>query len=180
MKIKREDCVLVAVDFQERLLPVIKGNEQLEDTVCKLIEGCKVFNVPILVTQQYTKGIGRTTEKIAKAIGDFDPIEKITFSACDEPEFCRLLEETGKKTVLLTGTEAHICVLQTGLDLLERGYKVYLVMDCIGSRDNNDKKYAGRRMSEAGAIGVTYESVLFELCHIAGTPEFKQISKIVK
>lgn len=180
MKLKKEECILVAIDFQEKLMPVIKNNEDIEATICKLMEGCQVMQVPALVTQQYTKGMGKTTEKIAATLGAFEPIEKISFSACGEPEFMSRLEASGRKAVIMTGVESHICVLQTTLDLLEKGYRVYLAMDCVGSRNNSDKKYAGRRMAEAGAIITTYESLLFELCGSAGAPEFKAISKIVK
>ena len=180
MRIKKEDSILLAVDFQEKLMPVIKNNEEIAKTVVKLVKGCNAVDVPVMVTQQYTKGLGDTIEEIKNEIKDFSYIEKSTFSCCGGQDFMEALKATGKNTVILTGVEAHICVLQTALDLLENGYKVFLVYDCIGSRNNNDKKYAGRRMCDAGAIGTTYESVLFELCGGASEPGFREISKIVK
>lgn len=190
LKIKKEDAVLVAIDFQQKLMPVMKNADELERTMEKLIKGCRHVGVPILVTQQYTKGLGATVEPLINALeapldenigeAEFAPIEKTTFSAMGEPEFVKALEATGKKTVIITGIEAHICVQQTTLDLLEACYNVFLVNDAVASRSNMDKKYAVRRMSDAGAIGTTYESVLFELVGGAKQPGFKQISAIVK
>lgn len=180
MRLNREDAVLVLVDFQERLMPAMKGNEELEATIVKLVKGCQILDVPILITQQYTKGLGPTVEPIREALGSFDPIEKTIFSAMGELAFLSALEQTGRKTVILAGIEAHVCVLQTALDLLDQEYQVFLVMDGVASRSNSDKKYAQRRITEAGAIGTTYESVLFELLKGAKEPGFKEISNLVK
>ena len=181
LKVKKEEAVLVAIDFQEKLMPVMKNKQELQEKMVKLVQGCRVLGLPILTTQQYTKGLGETVAPIREAMEDqFLPIEKTSFSAMGEPAFVEALEKTGKRTVLLTGIEAHVCVQQTALDLLEQGYKVFLVVDAISSRDNNDKKYAQRRISEAGAVGTTYEAVLFELVGGAREEGFKQISAIVK
>lgn len=162
-------------------MPAMKNHEELEEKMVKLVKGCMVVDLPILTTQQYTKGLGKTVDPIAEAMEDkFLPIEKTSFSAYGEPEFVKALEETGRKTVILTGIEAHVCVQQTALDLIEAGYQVFLVANAISSRDNTDKKYAQRRMSEAGAVGTTYEAVLFELVGGAKEDGFKQISAIVK
>ncbi|WP_037373323.1 hydrolase [Anaerovorax odorimutans] len=190
LKIKKEDAVFVGIDFQDRIMPAMKNNEELEETVIKLIKGCRIMGIPIIMTQQYTKGLGDTKEKIIEALTEpieenserleFLPIEKTNFSAMGEPAFVEALEKLKRKTVIIGGIEAHVCVQQTVLDLIESGYSVFLVNDCISSRSNNDKKYAQRRMGESGAMGTTYESVLFELCQGAKEPGFKQISKIVK
>ncbi len=180
MRLIKEDAILLAVDFQEKLMPAIKNNEEIAKTIAKLAKGCQVLDVPILVTQQYTKGLGDTIPELKEEINEFNYIEKSTFSCCGGSDFMDVLKATGKKTVILTGVESHICVQQTCLDLLENGYKVFLVYDAIGSRKNQDLKYAGRRMCDAGAIGTTYESVLFELTGGATNPAFREISKIVK
>lgn len=181
LKIRKEDAILVAIDFQEKLMPAMKNNQEIEEKMVKLTQGFMVLGLPILVTQQYTKGLGETVESIKTAMGEkFKPIEKTSFSAMGEPEFVKALETAGRKTVVLTGVEAHVCVQQTALDLIEAGYKVFLVNDAVSSRDNADKKYAQRRMSEAGAVGTTYEAVLFELVGGAREDGFKQISAIVK
>ena len=180
-KIKKEDAVLVAIDFQERLMPAMKNQKEVEETIKKLAEGWRVLGLPVLLTQQYTKGLGTTIESLRTALGEaYSPIEKTSFSAMGEPEFVKALETLGKKTIILTGVETHVCVQQTALDLLEASYQVFLVVDAVSSRDNNDKKYAQRRICEAGAVATTYEAVLFELVGGAREEGFKQISAIVK
>jgi len=190
LKIRKEDAVLVGIDFQERLMPAMKNNEELEASVVKLVKGCRILNVPMLMTQQYTKGLGPTTSAIAEALTgaigedipvfEFEPVEKTSFSAMGEPEFVEALEKLDKKTVIIAGIEAHVCVQQTVIDLLDKGYSVFVANDCISSRNNIDKKYAQRRMGDAGAIGTTYASILFELCGGARESGFKKISALGK
>ncbi|MEG1583999.1 MAG: hydrolase [Anaerovorax sp.] len=190
LKIEKEDAVFVAIDFQERIMPAMKNHEELEKTVAKLIKGCRIMGVPILVTQQYTKGLGATTQPIIEALTEslseelpattFSPIEKTSFSAMKEPAFVKALEALGRKTVIIGGIEAHVCVQQTVIDLLESGYSVFVINDGVSSRTNMDKKYAQRRMSESGAMGTTYEAAVFELCGGAKEQGFKQISNLVK
>ncbi len=179
-RLKREDSILVMVDFQERLMPAMKEHDDLEESVCKLVQGIRTLDVPIIVTQQYTKGLGPTVPAIAEALGEFSPIEKTDFSAAGELNFLEALNEAGKTTVILCGIETHVCVAQTALILLELGYDVFLVEDAVSSRDKNDKKVAIRRMVQAGARPVTVEAVLFELLGTAKAAEFKEISRIVK
>lgn len=180
MKANRENSVLVVIDFQEKLMPIIDKNDELKRSVDKLIRGCRILDIPVLVSQQYTKGLGETIPVLKEALESFDPIEKTSFSCCGEPTFIQELEKAGKKTVIIAGIEAHICVQQTVIDLLELGYEVFLVQDCIGSRTSENKKYAENRMTGSGAIGTTYESILFELCKNAKAKGFKEISKLVK
>lgn len=180
MKLKKEESILLLIDFQEKLMPAMKNKEELEAAVLKLAKGCKILDIPVLISQQYTKGLGQTIPTLKEAIGEFDPIEKTSFSCCGEPSFITALEKAGKKTVIVAGIEAHICVQQTVIQLLEAGYKVFLVNDCVASRSNNDKKYAQRRMAESGAVGTTYEAVLFELLENAKAPGFKEISNLIK
>jgi nicotinamidase-related amidase len=179
-RIKREEAILVMIDYQERLMPAMKDQESLEESVIQLVNGIRTLDVPVLVTQQYTKGLGATVQSIAEALGEFSPIEKTDFSAAGEMNFLEALNETGKTTVLLCGIEAHVCVAQTALILLELGYDVFLIEDAVSSRDKNDKKVAIKRMIQAGARPVTVEAVLFELLGTAKAAEFKEISGIVK
>lgn len=180
----------MGIDFQERLMPAMKGNEELEESVVKLVKGCRILGVPAIMTQQYTKGLGATVPAVVAALtesigedlapADFQPVEKTSFSAMGEPVFVETLEKLGRKTVIIAGIEAHVCVQQTVIDLLEKGYTVFVANDCISSRSNTDKKYAQRRMGEAGAVGTTFESILFELLGGAKESGFKQISALVK
>jgi nicotinamidase-related amidase len=179
-RLKREDVVLVMIDFQERLMPAMRDHDDLEESVCKLVNGIRALDVPVLVTQQYTKGLGSTVPAIAEALGAFLPIEKTDFSAAGELNFLEALNETGKTSIILCGIETHVCVAQTALTLLELGYDVFLVEDAVSSRDKTDKKTAIKRMVQAGARPVTVEAVLFELLGTAKAVEFKEISRIVK
>jgi nicotinamidase-related amidase len=179
-RIKREDAILVMIDFQERLMPAMRDHQELEESVCKLVRGIRTLDVPILVTQQYTKGLGETVPAIAEVLGEFSPIEKTDFSAAGELGFLEALNETGKTTVILCGIETHVCVAQTALILLELGYDVFLVEDAVSSRNKIDKKTSINRMVQAGARPVTVEAVLFELLGTAKAEEFKEISRIVK
>lgn len=179
-RLKREDAVLVMIDFQERLMPVMRDHEDLEESVCKLVNGIKILGVPVIVTQQYTKGLGPTVPAIAETLGEFSPIEKTDFSAAGELNFLEALNETGKTSIILCGIETHVCVAQTALILLELGYDVFLVEDAVSSRDKQDKKTAIKRMVQAGARPVSIEAVLFELLGSAKAAEFKEISRIVK
>ena len=190
LTIKKEDAVLIAIDFQEKLMQGMQGKDQLEEFMARLVKGCRVLGVPILVTQQYTKGLGPTTEKITEALtceisetlpaADFTPIEKTTFSAMKESDFVKALSETGRKTVIITGMETHICVQQTALDLISAGYDVFGALDCMSSRTTENKEFGQIRMTQSGVIVTGYESVLFEMLSDAKDASFKQISSIVK
>jgi Amidases related to nicotinamidase len=190
LKLKKEDTVLVGIDFQERLMPAMLDNEKLEGAAVKLVKGCRILGVPAVMTQQYTKGLGPTVPAIAAALtepvaegqapAEFVPVEKTSFSAMGESVFVETLEKLGRKTVIIAGIEAHVCVQQTVIDLLEKGYTVFVASDCISSRSSTDVKYAQRRMTDAGAVCTTSESILFELLGGAKEPCFKQISALVK
>ena len=176
----REDTIAVFIDFQEKLLPAMSHKEELEDKVCRLAQGLGVLGIPHIVTQQYTKGIGETVLSVAGAIGEFDPIDKTTFSCMSHVDFVNQLEIASKPNVVVCGIEAHICVQQTVEQLLLEGYNVYVPVDCISSRSQNDFMWACERMEKAGAIMTTYESVLYELLKDSKAEGFKEISKIVK
>jgi nicotinamidase-related amidase len=180
MRILKEETAAVVVDIQEKLLPhIFEGKQVLENSI-RLIEGLKILSVPVIVTQQYTRGLGQTVQPVAQLFSDFHPVEKITFSCCDEPSFREELDKTQRKYVILCGIEAHVCVLQTCLDLLSEGKVPVVANDCISSRKAADKETAVERMRQEGAVITTLESILFELTRLAGNPVFKAISGIVK
>lgn len=181
MRINKEDVMAMVIDYQEKLVPHMNQcNELIENTI-KLILGLDILQVPIIATQQYTKGLGITVDDISKAFStEFKSIEKISFSCYGEAFVKDEIRKLDKKCIIVCGIEAHICVMQTVNDLLEDGYKVIIVEDCISSRKNNDKVIAMRRMEKEGAIIATYESILFELTKVAGNDTFKAISKLIK
>lgn len=180
MRILRENCTGLIVDIQERLFPVIAEKESLMANCIKLAEGLKILNIPIMVTQQYTKGLGPTMNELSSLLQPFSHIEKNTFSCLDEPQYAEYLSLSGKKNVLICGIESHVCVLQTAIDLKENGYQPIVLADCIGSRRPAEKETALNRFYQEGIVVSTVESILFELTRSAAAPEFKSISKLVK
>jgi nicotinamidase-related amidase len=180
MRILREQTAGLVIDIQERLFPFISGNAEMAGNAGLLIRGLQSLGIPVLVTQQYTRGLGETIAPIRELFPGNDYIEKTAFSCCDDPGFMKQLEGLKRKFIVITGIESHVCVLQTTIDLLHAGYVPVVVEDCVSSRKENDKKQAIRRMHREGAVITTYESILFELLRFSGTEEFKQISKLVK
>ena len=175
-----ENTLMVAVDLQERIMPSIANNEEIARKTEILMRGCTLLNIPLLVTQQYTKGLGDTLANLKNAIPDFAHIEKMTFSCFRDDGFRKKLEGFSVKNILVAGVEAHICVQQTVLDLLESGYNVFVSVDCIGSRYEKDLRYSEKRMQQAGAVLTTVESVLFGFLDRADHPKRKEISSLVK
>lgn len=176
MRIEREHTVAIVVDYQKKLVPVMSDKDNLLHNSCILLEGLKILDVPMLITQQYTKGLGMTVEGITEAAGTCEYIDKISFTAFD----CVKDKLSSKKYVIVCGIEAHICVLQTVIDLKAAGFVPVLVADCISSRKESDKQIAIERARQEGAIVTTYESLLFELLKVAGTETSKKIQKLIR
>lgn len=183
-RLRKEEAILVVIDFQEKLMPAMYDRADVEDKAARLIRGCKALGVPVLVTQQYTRGLGQTVPVVAEALGEFEPVEKVTFSCCGCAAFNDALEEaareTGRNSVIIIGCETHICVEQTALDLMGIGFDVFMVADAVQSRSREHKEISLRRMEKAGAVVTNYESVLYEMLGSSRAPEFKAISAIVK
>ncbi len=179
-RIRVEDCIFVQIDVQEKLFPFISNNEELEKNLLILVKGLQLHEVPMIINEQYKKGIGETIPSLKELISDYPHFEKTTFSCCGQEEGLAAIKKSGKKIVILAGIETHVCVLQTALDLLEEGLQPVLVTDCVNSRKEADKEMAIRRMIQAGVIPTTYESLLFELTVNAKHPKFKEVSKLVK
>lgn len=180
MRIKRENTIAVVIDIQERLYPFIHDHEALTLNNNILIRGLKALKIPIVVTQQYTKGLGPTIPELAKTLEPYDHIEKMSFSCCGEPVFNEALARSSKMYVVVSGIETHVCVMQTVVDLIGQGYIPVVVEDCVGSRKPNDKNMAIERMRQEGALISTYESILFELLKSSDADAFKEISQLVK
>ncbi len=180
MRITDKDTAVLVVDYQEKLIPAMYEKEELIKTSRVFLSGIKELEIPMVVTQQYTKGLGATIPEIAECIGDFSAYDKLTFSGCGTEEIFSAIKALGKKNILVCGTEAHVCVLQSAIDLKAEGYNVFLVEDCIGSRTLSNKENAIKRAMGEGILITCCETALFELTAVAGTPHFKVISKIVK
>jgi nicotinamidase-related amidase len=180
MRILRENSVGLVIDIQERLVPAMEENEVLVENCSKLIQGLHILGLPLLVTQQYTKGLGETIDEIKSLIPDFQYIEKKDFSCSDEPAFAEKLALSGAKNVIICGIESHVCVLQTAIDLKEAGYNPVVAFDCVSSRSFDNIDLAAERFRYEGIMMTSMESILFELTRSAGAQGFKEISKLVK
>ncbi|MBN1161996.1 MAG: hydrolase [Dehalococcoidales bacterium] len=175
-----QSTVLLLIDFQEKLFPVMHDKDKLLRNVVKLVKGAKVLEIPIILTEQYPRGLGPTIPEIKSLIPDIKPVEKVCFNCCDEDLFCSALDGLERRQVLIAGIEAHICVYQTAMALAESGYEVQVVGDCVASREPENKVTAISRMVGEGVILTTMEMALFELLKEARGDKFKQISNIVK
>ncbi len=174
----RGDSALLVVDVQDKLIHLIPGHQRIIWNIRRLVDGAKALGVPVAATEQYPKGLGPTTAELAERRGEIPA--KLTFSCGGCPGIFEDLQQRGVFKILVVGIEAHVCVQQTVMDLLHDGFKVYLAVDAIGARFDVDYQTALRRMDAAGVTLTTTESALFEWCDVAGTPEFKQISALVR
>ena len=178
--LSKDNALLVNVDIQERLVPAMKVKDKVIANTLHLIEAAKLLNIPLLVTEQYPKGLGRTVKEIADVLPEYAPIEKITFSCCGEQAFLDAVAAAGRTHVILAGMETHVCVLQTCIDLLRSGYHVHAAADAICSRTKENYRLALEFMRDAGAVITCTESILFQLLEKAGSEEFRTISKRIK
>jgi len=176
----KNNAVLLVVDIQDKLAAAMKQREKVVENTLHLIELAKTFDMPVVVTEQYPRGLGSTVPEIKEALPAYAPIEKLTFNCCGVPDFSGALEQAGKRKIILTGMETHICVLQTALGLMQDGYAVHAVSDAICSRTKENWKVGLGFMHDAGAVITGTETVLFQLLGIAGTEEFKAVSKRIK
>jgi len=175
----REQALLMVIDIQERLVPVMKYKERVIENTNILISTAKNMDIPIIATEQYPKGLGKTVPEITDNLGEVPTFEKVTFSCCT-PEVISSLEQFGKRKIIITGMETHVCVFQTVRDLLSRGYQVFVVKDAVCSRATENYRNGLSLMSEMGAVITNTETILFDLMQKAGTPEFKELSKLIK
>lgn len=176
----RQSAALVVIDFQEKLLPKIQRAEAITAKAVKLIRFCRDMGIPVFWTEQYPKGLGPTVEEIARELPDQRPFDKTVFGCFGAPGFGDALEHAGRGQLLLTGIETHVCVMQTGLDALDRGFEVFVPRDAVSSRADSEYEAGLSRLARAGAEIVTTEMALFELLREAGTPEFKKVLPLLK
>ncbi|MEM2969567.1 MAG: hydrolase [Candidatus Bathyarchaeia archaeon] len=176
----KDEPILIIIDVQEKLFTHIAEKETVLENLEKIIKFMYIIKIPIIITEQYPKGLGPTVPEVKNLISDFKPIEKLEFSCFGSQEFRKALEKTGKKTLILAGIEAHICVTQTAIEGLENGYKIYVVEDATSSRTLQDKTTAINRMRQNGAIIISTEMLIYELLKKAGTLEFKETLKLIK
>jgi nicotinamidase-related amidase len=174
----RTDTALLVIDVQERLLPSIPDGDRIVWNIRRLVDGAQALDLPVIATEQYPKGLGATVSPLAERLGDMP--SKLMFSCRECTALFRQLVDQGRHKILVVGIECHVCVQQTVLDLLGEGFRVYVAADAVASRFEIDHHTALRRMESSGATLTTVEAALFEWCEIAGTAEFKEISRLVR
>jgi nicotinamidase-related amidase len=174
----RSDTGLLVIDLQVKLLGAIPQGESIVRRAAQLIEGAKILGIPVLATEQYPKGLGPTHPELLSKLDP--PLEKLHFSSAALDGVVSFFKGRNIKKILLAGVETHVCVLQTALDLAAMGFGVYGAVDAMGSRFAQDHDWSLKRMEKAGVILTTVEAALFEWTEKAGTPEFKEISRLVK
>jgi nicotinamidase-related amidase len=180
--LEAEQCALIVVDMQEKLLPPIWEKERLVRNIQLLIRLAGILKIPALVTTQYAKGLGNTVPDIASMLPDSPPIDKLMFSCFGSDVFCSLLKRLPgqRTTVLLCGMETHICVMQTALGALREGYLVHVASDAVSSRTELNWRIGLDRMRAAGAILSSTEMMIYELLRSSGAPAFRELLPYLK
>jgi len=178
--LKMENVALLIVDIQGSLAHSMHGKELLFKNVQKLIKGTQVLGIPILWTEQNPQGLGPTIPEIADILSNIKPISKMSFSCCQNNRFIQALKALNRKQVLIAGIEAHVCVYQTAVDLVDLGYEVQVVTDAVSSRIMENKEIGLQKMRDSGVSLTSVETALFELLRVAEGEQFREILKIVK
>jgi nicotinamidase-related amidase len=175
-KLDRERVALVVIDVQESFRKALPDFERVAKATATLIEGAEAIGIPIVVSEQYPKGLGETAPEVAEALPEgTEPLEKLVFSAAEAEGF----DLGGRDQALICGIETHVCVSQTVLDLLDSGVEVQVAEDAVGSRFPENKRVGLEKMERAGAVMTSVETALFELLGRAGTDEFKRVQKLI-
>ncbi|MCL4201472.1 MAG: hydrolase [Pirellulaceae bacterium] len=174
----RDDTALLVVDIQEKLIPHIRDRERLVWNVRRLLDAARVLGIPAAATEQYPRGLGATVPEIAARLGEIP--SKLTFSCGQCGGLFEPWADAGRSKILVVGIETHVCVLQTVMDLLHDGFRVYVAVDAVGSRFELDYQTALRRIEMAGGVLTTSEAAMFEWTEVAGSPEFKEISRLAR
>ena len=180
VRLTAERTALVVIDLQERFRDLIHGMDRVLEHSERLITFCRQLEIPVLVTEQYPRGLGTTVSEIRAACRPFTAFEKTSFSCAGSEAFTTALRATGRDQVILCGIEAHVCVYQTACDLLRDGKQVALAADAISSHRPADRDLALRRLRDAGADVMGAQMIMFEILREAGTPDFKRVSSLLK
>jgi len=180
MLICADQSVLIVVDLQERLVPAVEAPDTTVRNAGILIQAAKRLDVPVVVSEQYPKGLGPTVPELRNLTDGCQVFDKTDFSCADDAAIEKAINDIGRRQMIIAGTEAHVCVLQTAGRLLERGFEVFVVADAASSRAAADRDLAFQRLSAAGAALVSTEMVVFEWLGRAGTPEFKDLQALIK
>ena len=179
-KLTPQNTSAVMIDMQQKLMPPMENRSGVTERTAYLLRCLAELGIPVIVTQQYTRGLGDTETALMEAAKAEAVFDKITYSCYQDDAIRDYWEKSGRKNILIWGVEAHICVQQTALDLVSEGYRVYVICDCTDSRNSYDREIAFRRMEQQGIVLTTSESVVYELLERAGTDLFRRISRLTK
>jgi nicotinamidase-related amidase len=180
VKLDRSRAALAVIDVQEAFRPVVIDFERIAGNVAVLVQAARILDIPVLVTEQYPKGLGATVPEVADHLEGIERIEKVCFSALDESGFAHALADSRRDQVVLCGIESHVCVNQTAEDLIADDCEVHVAQDAVSSRTQENCRVGLHKMERAGAVLTSVETVLFELLRRAGTPEFKEVQRLIK
>ncbi len=175
-----EKCCLVVVDVQGKLAQLMDGKESLFANIEVLIKAAKALEMPILWCQQNPRALGPTVPQLVKLLGGVEPVDKMSFSCCGDTGFIEKLNALKATDVILCGIEAHVCIYQTAMDLLDRDLDVHLIADAVSSRTAANRQIAVRRLTAEGANLSSTEMILFELLKTAEHPEFRELCRLIK
>ena len=176
--IDKNNCTLLVIDVQGKLLPAVLSPEQTLSTTLALVKVAQMLDVPVAYSEQYPQGLGATEKSLLNLLeGKAERFEKQSFSCVSEPIIKTALVQWNRKQIIITGMETHVCVLQTVLELREMGFQVFVVEDAVSSRRESDKVAALQRMQQSGVTIVTKEMVMFEWLKRADHPSFRDISR---
>lgn len=180
MLLNAADACLLVVDIQDKLLPAVRDREAVVANTRVLLEAATTLGVPVLASEQYPKGIGHMVPDVAELLPEGAVVEKVHFSCLADPAFAQRFAALGRSQAVVVGLEAHVCVLQTAEQLLSAGKDVFVVADAVSSRVEASHALALRRLEADGARIVTTEMVVFEWLGQAGTPVFRELSRLIK
>ncbi len=175
-----DNTILVVIDVQEKLTELMSEKEIVVDNIKKMIQGIKILDIPIILTEQYPEGLGVTISEVSNLLSDIQPTAKKSFSCCSNDDFMKSFESYNRKQVILIGIETHVCVYQTAAELISKGYEVQVVADAVSSRSAVDKMIGLDRVKGKGASLTSVETALLELLKVAEGPQFKEILGIIK
>lgn len=179
-RLEKHRVALVVIDIQERFRDLIHGQDQLLHGTSRLIRAFRELDMPIVVTEHYSRGLGVTMPEIRSHLSGIQPIEKLSFSCDGNPEFRKAIDSLNRDQVILCGIEAHVCVYQTARDLMDRGKQVAIAADAVSGRHASEREVAIRHMQRIGVQVMNVEMILFEILREAKTPDFKTIQPILK
>lgn len=176
--IERNNAALIVIDIQEKLIPLVVRNSEIINNIVKLIKFCKTLKIPIIITEQYPKGLGKTVREVSEELKEVKPIEKTSFSCFGSEEFKNALKNNKVKTLILVGVEAHICIAQTALDAIDK-FKVCVVADAVSSRTVENLNIGLQRMRDNGVIISSTEMLMYELLRDSKSKEFKEVKNLL-